>query len=558
MIQVVRGQRLHHIFHGDTAPDPTKTVMVNPGRTVIGTANGAPKAALRETGQKVYDAAILPSEEGRYHVEWYDQSGNLLEKFDFESVRGLDRHHSHGFSPYNGLVPIYPDRIKASNTDSTATAVVVGAASPYQRSFISTGKALFPCDCTVFALDILAQSMFNPAGAVDWFVGAVDTTTAGKRRRSRCENLNDSVPTNGAWGSLGNFGWYHVELRRPFVARAGDAFLMAMDDSAGDPGNSPLAPGQRTCFRYQASTTDAIAAGQRIEAMVGIASDSQDNTFAQFGSVTGQFAVRFYIAPPMGVVAGHSIWANSYGYSTVYANRDDPYSRSQDFAAFISDVLGEPWINCAWGGTNLDNWVGGPASWGTTAANLYENLVAPLHPAFVLYDSLYNDHRGGTIPTPERTLPELYQLYDRLAVHADQQGTQLILIDPYNPQNTVTLEWIDGINNLRRAMYSWASVNGVPVIPLYHRLGDTYLSTDPPDARQKGKRFGTDHADWGLPDYQANDTVHGYWPLRKAAATAVAQWFSMRYPAGSVWSHLRSRDPMMAVRSAVGSSRGAR
>lgn len=377
---VVRNQRTHRrLVSGTTI---TAVEVYGPDNQIAKT----PVFAYNATADMA-DVTFTPDEAGVWTALGRDGSSNIVASDQVECGLTLPEWAACGLKPYEGHAFSYPIQPMDEGSSGQAGSDLAGSAITtlgtfLTRSWISKGKVVIPWDCTIYGMQILT-SLSQPLNNVDsWRLYTVRANGALTGFvRSISDNVKNLTPDEGSWAGG---GWKTVWFAKPVTGRLGDWWGFDVDDTSNG-GNTVVA-------YYQPSTTNAVTAGQAIHVLNATVSLSQtvQNTWGSYGSVTGQFQIRLYISPPAIGITGLSHWAGSGASATgaasasIYTDAPIGPNRTRDLAYLLQEQMGLPVANLAQGSTDIRNWVG-PASYthnitsGGATTNL--QLATPYPPA---------------------------------------------------------------------------------------------------------------------------------------------------------------------------------
>lgn len=522
--ELVRGwSHAYYFVLSSGTVDTTKTLWIGPDFQITKTA----PALVQDGSSNRWSCALSPDEAGTWTLVVCNSSNSVLHTVSFRCVDAPGAYHALGVqTSYRGLVEIWP---KQCTPDLNASQIRNGTGTPI-RSFLSIKKFVVPYTGYIYGIKLYTYSTSNTVNSLRFFTFDRSTNLV----RGISENLITRTDISWQTNNLTT-----ILFAKPVRAHAGDSFGFEIDDTTANGATFVLA--RVAC---NANTAD----NQEIQARTGALNLNSANTspsFSTFGTGTMEFfRCRLLMNPPVIGIAGLSHWAGSPDSVPICADRSGAYVAAQDMAAMLSEILGVPCVNLAWGGTDIRNWVGSYSDAtlnGTVPIGLFEKVVVGangFYPAALVYDAIYNDANGGfgREDVSGFTSVDYLGYLDRLLAHCDAAGIELVILEAFGSKYAVDnltltggLDFSAQIEKLNTLAAAWCQQNGVLHIPLNYRLG-RYEGTKSEhlSRRYAQKILGTTYPSDSVLDYQASDKVHLTASGRKAAAMAIAAAFRNR------------------------------
>jgi len=500
---LVRGMIAPFLIMLSAAPDATKTVWGTNSYTVT----GASAPALSQVAGNLYSCRLSPDTVGTWFLAVYDAGGALVGS---ESFRVVDAHPEQvalGVVPPNRALAVYYPSLSMVNGTAVGTPRTLTTGS--NRAFVSAGKNLIAVSGHVFGIQIGTGSAFGLANLTTYRFITVDPATGMVRGRS--ENLVGKTFTNPDTGATVSATatspfFKQVLFDVPVRCVAGDWWGIEVENASGS---------TQTIFWDAASQTGATGAVQvqQIRATAGALSLTGANTFTQFGVLTTQFQIKLLINPPAIALIGVSTQAGSTESSPPTANSPYAYSRTQDPGWMMSERLGVPVLNLAYGGSKWPDWDGNDG--------YFETLVTPMRPAVVVADMTLRNWIRDLNPTDAQVLAAC----DELLVRCAQIGAELVVAETVVDRLVATEGIAARIEEANALVAQWCDRNGVCWIPLASAIGQplagstSTLAGDPSRRREhKGAVNGTPQYNYADPGDQ---NVHLTLAGRRGWANAV-------------------------------------
>lgn len=500
---------------GNGTIDTAKTLWIG--------ANGLTQTApvlQQDATTQVVSGVVSADTEGRWTLILRDSASRFLRQVDFDTTRTPANYARLGLSrEWTGQSELWPAYCLSG---AASTALTTGIATA--RCFINARKFLLPYRGYVTGVKMYTTAQTAGVSSIRFFTISANGNNVAARAVT--ENVIGRGDISWQTNALTTIHFVY-----PLWAEPGDALGIEIVDSTGT----------RQVTHYDPASSDSDNFAE-ILTYSGTISTSSAQTFAQWGGspVTSFLRIRPLMNPPAIGIAGLSHWAGSPDSTPVYADRIGQFVVADDPASMLSEFLGVPCVNMAWGGTDIRNWVGTLADASTVngePVGLFEKTVVNtngFYPAAMLFDTVYNDAADGFGQATAGFTERDYLVYwDRLLEHCDRAGIELMVMEAFGSEyatanNTPTggADWSAQIEKLNRLVRRWCEQNGVFYIPMNWRLGQ-YDGTrgEAYSSKYAQKRYTTDNPAWGLENYMASDTIH---------LTRVGRYAAMRNVAAQI------------------------
>lgn len=482
--------------------DTTKTLLISPDHAITPTV----PTMVQDGSSQRWAGVFTPNKYGVWTLVLRNSSDAVLKEVQFRCVGATPEQMALGLHyKKKGYVIIWSQNIVGTGSVSTTA-----MSSQNQRTFVTDRKQLAPYSGYVFGVSVRANANILVPDSVQFVSVSNDFRLDGIS-----EDIRGLTPLEGAWAS----GYRTVLFNKAVPIRIGNRYGVHQNDTSNSGTTTNI-------IQTEPSNTNSSAQARILVRNAALNMDGgvmNSGEWSQFGTtLTHLLSIKLLMNPPAIALGGLSHWAGSPNSAPPVSDTIYPYVPADCMAAMLEDYLGVPVMNCAKGGTTLNDWLG--------PTGLFETQVKDFNPSVFLFDTTYNDAFANYSDS------EYLNRLDRLLGHCAKNKAQLVLLEGFGSYNAYVNPGLygDRIERYDGLKQSWANQNFVGYIPLRWRLSETPSGGEPTRKLQQ-KRWELLGDSGFLPDYDLADVsgdnrVHLSRAGRETAALTIAEWFLRRQP----------------------------